>query len=118
MNIPGKLKLENDILVSNRVYDATISDRFEIKNATKTFFNIETANDKMTLDAKDLVLKTEGFNFNETSEKAKLLLDDINSIVTIGGSELDNTYIRGSNIEIGRGGSKIVLYGDVQSYST
>lgn len=65
----------------------------------------------------NLSLATNSFVFNKDSQKAYFEINDADSRITIGRSQLDNTYIHGSNVYIGEPGCTTTIYGNVISYS-
>ena len=65
----------------------------------------------------NLSLATNSFEFNKDSQKAYFEINDADSRITIGRSQLDNTYIHGSNVYIGEPGCTTTIYGNVISYS-
>jgi hypothetical protein len=67
--------------------------------------------------ANNLSLATNSFEFNKDSQKAYFEINDLQSRITIGRSQLDNTYIHGSNVYIGEPGCTTTIYGNVISYS-
>ena len=65
----------------------------------------------------NLSLATSVFEFNKNSQKAYFEINDSESRITIGRSQLDNTYIHGSNVYIGEPGCTTTIYGNVIAYS-
>lgn len=65
----------------------------------------------------NLSLATNSFEFNKDSQKAYFEINDADSRITIGRSQLDNTFIHGSNVYIGEPGCTTTIYGNVISYS-
>lgn len=65
----------------------------------------------------NLSLATSVFEFNKESQKAYFEINDAESRITIGRSQLDNTFIHGSNVYIGEPGCTTTIYGNVISYS-
>ena len=78
--------------------------------------NIEAQNISINAQC-NLSLATSSFIFNENSQKAFFEINDAESRITIGRSQLKNTIIHGSNIAIGEPGCTTTIYGNVISYS-
>mgnify|MGYP000451086705 CR=1 FL=1 len=84
-------------------------------NMTETI-NIQAQN--IDINAQNsLSLSTSTFEFNSSSQKAYFEINDTDSRITIGRSQLDNTFIHGSNVYIGEPGCTTTIYGNVISYS-
>jgi hypothetical protein len=64
-----------------------------------------------------LSLATTAFEFNKDSQKAYFEINDAESRITIGRSQLAKTYIHGSNVYIGEPGCTTTIYGNIISYS-
>lgn len=103
------LKIEKNANNGKAQIDMGSLTNTELINVRAQNININSVN--------SLSLATSEFEFNKDSQKAYFEINDAQSRITIGRSQLDNTFIHGSNVYIGEPGCTTTIYGNVISYS-
>lgn len=103
------LKIEKNANNGKAQIDMGSLANTELINVRAQNININAVN--------SLSLATSEFEFNKDSQKAYFEINDAQSRITIGRSQLDNTFIHGSNVYIGEPGCTTTIYGNVISYS-
>ena len=103
----GHFKLNNINLSIN--LGSSVTDTLNIKANT---INIDAEN-----GANEIFTKTDVFKINKDSDKTYFEINDTDSKVVIGGNELNESIINGSNVYIGKGGGNVTIYGNLIQYS-
>ena len=127
-------------IIANTKIDIT-TDLYELNSGSDgAFFKLEknVTNSKAQIDLGDITnthtinnsaeniningsssikLVTDNFKINENSLNTYLEVDETNSSITIGGADLDNATINGSNVYIGKAGGLVTVYGNFVQYS-
>lgn len=127
-------------IIANTKIDIT-TDIYELNSGSDgAFFKLEknVTNSKAQIDLGDITnthtinnsaeniningsatikLETDNFKINENSLNTYLEVNETNSSITIGGTDLDNATINGSNVYIGKAGGLVTVYGNFVQYS-
>jgi len=127
-------------IIANNKIDIT-TDLYELNSASDgAFFKLEknAIGDKAQIDLGDITntdtinnsagniningfatikLETDNFKINENSLNTYFEVDETHSSITIGGTDLNNATINGSNVYIGKAGGLVTVYGNFVQYS-
>ena len=115
------IKLETAIFELN---DSTKGSYLKMNNTTSTIdlgssatniFNIKASN--LNIINNELDIKTDIFKLNDDSSKAFFEVNDVANRIVIGGEDLNETIINGSNVFLGKGGGNVTIYGNLIQYS-
>ena len=115
------IKLETAIFELN---DSTKGSYLKMNDTTSTIdlgssatniFNIKASN--LNIINNELDIKTDIFKLNDDSSKAFFEVNDVANRIVIGGEDLNETIINGSNVFLGKGGGNVTIYGNLIQYS-
>jgi hypothetical protein len=88
---------------------STLTDTLNIKANT---INIDAEN-----GANEIYTKADVYKINQNSVKTYFEINDTANKIVIGGDELDEATLNGSNVFIGKGGGNVTIYGNLIQYS-
>ena len=115
------IKLETAIFELN---DSTKGSYLKMNDTTSTIdlgssatsiFNLKASN--LNIINNELDIKTDIFKLNDDSSKAFFEVNDVANRIVIGGEDLNETIINGSNVFLGKGGGNVTIYGNLIQYS-
>ena len=121
-SVTENLKIESSIIEIN---DDTKAGYFKLNNVDLSINLGNTITDTLNLKADkinidgngELSTNTDVFKINKDSDKTYFEINDTDSKVVIGGNELNESIINGSNVYIGKGGGNVTIYGNLIQYS-
>jgi hypothetical protein len=113
------------------------TDLFELNDITKSIYikaqesdnsislGVETLTENINISSKNVTniapetfnIETPLLNINKDLDTARIVLDDANKSMTLGGDNLETMRIHGNDILIGQPGKTITLYGNLISYA-
>ena len=87
----------------------------EMLNIKSNKINIDSENG--VTGENEINVQTDILKLNKNSTKTYVEVNEIDSKVVIGGEELNETIVNGSNVYIGKGGGFVTIYGNLIQYS-
>ena len=87
----------------------------DLGSSATSIFNLKASN--LNIINNELDIKTDIFKLNDDSSKAFFEVNDVANRIVIGGEDLNETIINGSNVFLGKGGGNVTIYGNLIQYS-